>query len=79
MAHIDSMKVEFNLVIDNNNNNEDDIVNKPIVLDGKPIGVITKAKLDESGLYFNCEGSIWNLYINIEIFDDNKFSSIEIK
>lgn len=73
---IDNMRVEFNLIIPQNEDwskiNNDNIINKPIIdANGKLMGVILEAELDESRLWFKCKGIIWEKYIKCEFTKDN--------
>ena len=69
---INCMFVEFNIDVDENNKIDlDNFINKPIIINDIPIGVITDVKLDKSELYYNCLGLIWNRYIKLEFSYNN--------
>lgn len=77
MTNTDNMKVEFTLIV-NNKINVDNIINKPIITNDIPVGIITEAKIDESGLYYNCNGIIWGKFIGFGYSSkDNEIFEIE--
>jgi hypothetical protein len=78
-GHTDNMKIQFNIIVEEAelDKGTEDIINKPITVNDIPVGVITDAQLDESGLYYNCHGVIWNRFINIEFMRRNN-SSLEL-
>lgn len=57
---IDNMKVNFRLLIPKEFNGINNIVGQPITSnDNHIIGIITEAEIDESKLYYNCKGVIF--------------------
>lgn len=59
------------------------MINKPIVSNSIPIGVVTEAELDKTGLWIKCKGIIFDRFAIVEYssVDNNtlEFESIVIK
>lgn len=77
--YTDNMRIKFNLIKPNNKDIEE-IINKPITLNGVPIGVITNSELDDSEQYYKCKGVIWDNFIGLEMCKKESFelSSINL-
>jgi hypothetical protein len=77
----DNIKVYFNLAFDDTINLScDSVLNKPIIINERPVGIITEAILDNSGLSINCKGVIWDMNITHSFsLDSKKYMSLEIR
>ena len=74
---IRNFKVEFKLNTSVRDFNiHEDIIYKPIIINDISVGYITNAVLDESGLYYNCIGRMWDAFIGTEfkVIDDKNVS-----
>jgi len=76
----DNMRVNFNLAVSESENFTDieSVINKPIISNRVAIGVITDAKIDESGLWINCSGVIWDKFIGFEFQYSNERKRISM-
>jgi len=60
--NINNVEVKFN-VLNKGIKNIENLINEPITMNGKPIGVILKVSQSNRYLDFiNCEGIVWNRY-----------------
>lgn len=69
MTKSNNMYINFKLNIDSAYDKESILsstINKPIIVNNIPVGVITDVRLDESGLNYDCLGIIWNKFIDVE-------------
>ena len=55
----------------------EDMINKPIVVNGIPIGVITKVSFNKVSLSYDCNAVFWSKLIKFDVeFDDSLGFSI---
>ena len=66
-----NMYINFKLNIDQHHDKQTiltNTINKPIVVNNIPVGIITDIRLDGTGLAYDCLGVIWNRFINVESY-----------
>lgn len=62
-----NMYINFKLSLDSNHDKETILastINRSIVVNNIPVGVITDIRLDHTGLAYDCIGIIWNRFIS---------------
>lgn len=75
----DNIRFEFNLVIPDNYEQIEGMVGYPIIINDKPIGVITESELDDSKLFYKCKGVIWDKFIKPEFLSGETLTAVGIK
>lgn len=66
-----NMYINFKLNIDQNHDKQtilNNTINKPIMINNTPVGVITDVRLDHTVSAYDCTGIVWNKYIDVESY-----------
>lgn len=66
-----NMKIEFVLSKPKGFKHDIEVVNKFIVSNNIPVGIITEAEYDEDKQHYKCKGVIWDKFIKTEFVDYN--------
>jgi predicted transcriptional regulator len=71
--NVDNIFINFNIAVEHPEKyNLESIINAPIMSEDKVVGIITEAKIDESGYVCNCKGVIWGRFVKFEMFKNNQ-------
>lgn len=70
MNIVDNLKLQFK--IKSEGCSEEEILQQPIIVNDVAVGMIKEVVLDDLGLYYNCEGIIWDRFIFLEDISINK-------